>query len=48
MPLIMEGGIDVDDLFGDPTLDLSLGTTTVKGLPQRLDELQHQGCCQYV
>ncbi|EEH45765.2 uncharacterized protein PADG_01915 [Paracoccidioides brasiliensis Pb18] len=51
MPLIMEDSIDVDDLFGDPTsLELGLEATapTIKGLPQRLDELRLSGCCQKV
>lgn len=51
MPMIMEDSIDVDDLFGDPTsLELGLEGTasTIKGLPQRLDELRLSGCSQYV
>lgn len=50
MPMIMEEGIDVDDLFGDPTsLELGLPSTSMtKGLAQRLDEMRLVGCCQYV
>ncbi|PGH30262.1 hypothetical protein GX50_06980 [[Emmonsia] crescens] len=51
MPMIMEDSIDVDDLFGDPTsLELGLEGTasTIKGLPQRLDELRLSGCSQKV
>lgn len=50
MPLIMEDGIDVDDLFGDPTsLELGLSSApATKGLAQRLDEMRRLGCCQYV
>lgn len=50
MPLIMEDSIDVDELFGDPTsLELGLGDAapTIKGLPQRIDELRLSGCSQY-
>lgn len=50
MPLIMEEGIDVDDLFGDPSsLELGLpAPQPTKGLSQRLDEMRLLGCCQYV
>ncbi|KAL4941327.1 hypothetical protein BDV06DRAFT_229775 [Aspergillus oleicola] len=52
MPLIMEDGINVDDLFGESTsLELGLppGTTTsTKGLAQRLDEMRLVGCCQKI
>ncbi|KAG5299740.1 RNA polymerase II mediator complex subunit Sin4 [Histoplasma capsulatum G186AR] len=51
MPLIMEDSIDVDELFGDPTsLELGLGDAapTIKGLPQRIDELRLSGCSQKV
>lgn len=50
MPLIMEEGIDVDDLFGDPSsLELGLpAPQPTKGLAQRLDEMRLLGCCQYV
>ncbi|KAJ9358238.1 hypothetical protein DTO027B9_2429 [Paecilomyces variotii] len=50
MPMIMEEGIDVDDLFGDPSsLELGLSSTTAtKGLAQRLDEMRLVGCCQKV
>jgi mediator of RNA polymerase II transcription subunit 16 len=47
---MMEDGIDVDDLFGDPT-SLELGLSAPhppKGLAQRLDEMRFLGCCQYV
>jgi mediator of RNA polymerase II transcription subunit 16 len=52
MPLIMEDGINVDDLFGESTsLELGLPTSTptasTKGLAQRLDEMRLVGCCQY-
>lgn len=50
MPLIMEDGINVDDLFGEPS-SLGLGlpsASTTKGLAQRLDEMRLMGCCQYV
>ena len=48
MPLIMEEGLDVDDLFGDPnSLDLGLSTAQpTKGLAQRLDEMRLLGCCR--
>lgn len=53
MPLIMEDGINVDDLFGESTsLELGLPPNTspapMKGLAQRLDEMRLVGCCQYV
>ncbi|EEQ90336.2 RNA polymerase II Mediator complex subunit Sin4 [Blastomyces dermatitidis ER-3] len=51
MPMIMEDSIDVDDLFGDPTsLELGLegAAPTIKGLPQRLDELRLSGCSQKI
>jgi mediator of RNA polymerase II transcription subunit 16 len=48
MPLIMEEGLDVDDLFGDPSsLDLDLSTAQpTKALAQRLDEMRLLGCCR--
>jgi mediator of RNA polymerase II transcription subunit 16 len=51
MPLMMEDGINVDDLFGENTsLDLGLPTgnptVSAKGLAQRLDEMRLLGCCQ--
>lgn len=48
MPMMMDDGINVDDLFGEPaSLELGLPTTTsTKGLAQRLDELRSLGCCQ--
>ncbi|KAL2817830.1 mediator complex, subunit Med16 [Aspergillus granulosus] len=53
MPLMMEGGINVDDLFGESTsLDLGLptgnSTGPAKGLSQRLDEMRLVGCCQKI
>jgi mediator of RNA polymerase II transcription subunit 16, fungi type len=50
MPLIMEEGLDVDDLFGDPnSLDLGLpASQPTKGLAQRLDEMRLWGCCKWV
>ncbi|KAL4809606.1 mediator of RNA polymerase II transcription subunit 16 [Aspergillus unguis] len=52
MPLIMEDGINVDDLFGESTsLELGLPTgtaTSAKGLAQRLDEMRLVGCCQKI
>ncbi|OJD23025.1 hypothetical protein ACJ73_05625 [Blastomyces percursus] len=47
----MEDSIDVDDLFGDPTsleLGLESAAPTIKGLPQRLDELRLSGCSQKI
>ena len=47
MPLMMDDGIDVDDLFGD-TAGLDLVQSTIpKGLLLRLEELCLNGCCQY-
>ncbi|KAL4782995.1 mediator of RNA polymerase II transcription subunit 16 [Aspergillus varians] len=53
MPLIMEDGINVDDLFGESaSLELGLPTSTstpsTKGLAQRLDEMRLAGCCQKI
>ncbi|KAL2832149.1 mediator complex, subunit Med16 [Aspergillus cavernicola] len=53
MPLIMEDGINVDDLFGESgplELGLHTGTPTAstKGLSQRLDEMKQVGCCQKI
>ncbi|EAU38890.1 conserved hypothetical protein [Aspergillus terreus NIH2624] len=50
MPMIMEDGINVDDLFGESTsLELDLTPTPSKrGLPQRLDEMRLLGCCQKI
>ena len=46
MPLIMDDGLDMDDLFGDaPPLQLS-PTPPAKGLLQRVDESRLSGCCQ--
>lgn len=44
----MDHGINVDDLFGEPSLELGLSSTATKHLPQRLDEMRILGCCQYV
>lgn len=48
MPLIMEDGINVDDLFGEPdSLELGLPPSSpTKGLAQCLDEMRLLGCCQ--
>lgn len=47
MPLIMEEGINVDDLFGEPnSLELGLPASPIKGLAQCLDEMRLLGCCQ--
>lgn len=48
MPLIMEDGINVDDLFGEPdSLELGLPPSSPpKGLAQCLDEMRLLGCCQ--
>lgn len=49
MPLIMEDGLNVDDLFGEPSsLGLGLPSPPTKGLAQCLDEMRLLGCCQYV
>ncbi|KAJ5135801.1 Mediator complex subunit Med16 [Penicillium bovifimosum] len=50
MPLIMEDGINVDDLFGEPnSLELGLSAASpIKGLPQCLDEMRLLGCCQKI
>ncbi|BCS25797.1 mediator of RNA polymerase II transcription subunit 16 [Aspergillus puulaauensis] len=51
MPLIMEDGINVDDLFGESaSLELGLppNTPPAKGLAQRLDEMRLVGCCQKI
>lgn len=54
MPMVMDDTLDVDDLFGDPNdpnsleLNLNSAALTVRGLPQRLDELRLLGCCRYV
>lgn len=49
MPLIMDHGINVDDLFGESTsFELGLSSPPTKGLAQRLDEMRLLGCCQYV
>lgn len=45
MPLIMDDGLD--DLFGDvPALEIP--EPLPSGLPQRVDEMSLNGCCQYV
>ncbi|KAE8150072.1 mediator complex, subunit Med16 [Aspergillus avenaceus] len=54
MPMIMDGSINVDDLFGESaSLELGLPSTTpsstaTKGLAQRLDEMHLLGCCQKI
>ncbi|KAJ5140385.1 hypothetical protein N7448_003793 [Penicillium atrosanguineum] len=51
MPLMMEDGINVDDLFGEPnSLELGLQTAppSTKGLAQCLDELRLSGCRQKI
>ncbi|KAI9041628.1 mediator of RNA polymerase II transcription subunit 16 [Aspergillus affinis] len=48
--MMMDDGINVDDLFGEPaSLELGLpSSTSIKGLAQRLDELRLSGCCQKI
>lgn len=51
MPLIMDEGINVDDLFGEAhSLDLGLppaaSLPATKGLAQCLDEMRLLGCRQ--
>jgi mediator of RNA polymerase II transcription subunit 16 len=48
MPLIMEDGINMDDLFGEPnSLELGMSAASpIKGLAQCLDEMRLLGCCQ--
>ncbi|KAJ5946495.1 Mediator complex subunit Med16 [Penicillium verhagenii] len=51
MPLIMEQGLNVDDLFGEPgSLELGLpaGPLPTKGLPQCQDEMRLLGCRQKI
>ncbi|KAL4893963.1 mediator complex, subunit Med16 [Aspergillus ambiguus] len=50
MPMIMEDGINMDDLFGESaSLELGLTpTASTRGLPQRLDEMRLLGCCQKI
>ncbi|KAJ1714501.1 mediator of RNA polymerase II transcription subunit 16 [Aspergillus flavus] len=54
MPMIMDDGINVDDLFGESaSLELGLPATaptsnSTKGLAQRLDEMRLLGCCQKI
>lgn len=51
MPLMMEEGINVDDLFGEPNsleLGLQAAPPSTKGLAQCLDELRLLGCRQLV
>lgn len=46
MPLVMDDGLDMDDLFGDAApLQLPLAPPA-KGLLQRVDESRLSGCCQ--
>ncbi|RKF72818.1 Mediator of RNA polymerase II transcription subunit 16 [Golovinomyces cichoracearum] len=48
MPLMMEGGMDIDDLFGDVS-GLSLSTRpSIREISQRVDELRTGGCCQQI
>ena len=50
-PMVMDDTLDVDDLFGDPNsleLNLNSAALTIRGLPQRLDELRLLGCCRCV
>lgn len=46
MPLIMDDGIDMDDLFGDEAPLQLPPTPPAKGLLQRVDESRLSGCCQ--
>ncbi|KAJ5244152.1 Mediator complex subunit Med16 [Penicillium chrysogenum] len=50
MPLIMEDGINMDDLFGEPnSLELGMpAASPIKGLAQCLDEMRLLGCCQKI
>ncbi|OQE94703.1 hypothetical protein PENNAL_c0003G03368 [Penicillium nalgiovense] len=50
MPLIMEGGINMDDLFGESnSLELGMpAASPIKGLAQCLDEMRLLGCCQKI
>ncbi|KAJ5098862.1 Mediator complex subunit Med16 [Penicillium argentinense] len=50
MPLMMEEGINVDDLFGEPnSLELGLSPApATKGLAQCLDEMRLLGCRQKI
>ncbi|KAJ5091848.1 Mediator complex subunit Med16 [Penicillium alfredii] len=50
MPLMMDDGINVDDLFGEPnSLELGLPPSSpTKGLAPCLDEMRLSGCCQKV
>ena len=45
--LIRMDGNGLDDLFGDAP-SIPLPEPMLKGLPQRVDELSLNGCCQYV
>ena len=45
MPLIMDDGLDMDELFGEePTITLP-PVPTAKGLVQRVEDLRLSGCC---
>lgn len=47
MPYIMEDDQYMDDLFGDSEpVHIPPASPPLKGLTQRLDELQEGGCCQ--
>ncbi|KAI9825559.1 MAG: mediator complex subunit [Phylliscum demangeonii] len=47
MPLLMDDELDIDELFGEPTLALTpVLPPPPKGLAQRLDDLRTIGCCQ--
>ncbi|KAF2842252.1 hypothetical protein M501DRAFT_998516 [Patellaria atrata CBS 101060] len=48
MPLMMEDDQYMEDLFGDSETVQLPTFTTLKGLSQRLDELQESGCCQKI
>ncbi|KAI9368032.1 mediator complex, subunit Med16 [Aspergillus egyptiacus] len=53
MPLMMEDGINVDDLFGESgPLELGLptgpSTASTRALAERLDEMKLVGCCQKI
>ncbi|OQD89518.1 hypothetical protein PENANT_c002G09063 [Penicillium antarcticum] len=50
MPLMMDAGINVDDLFGESnSLELGLpAASPTKGLAQCLDEMRLLGCCHKI
>lgn len=45
MPLIMDDGIDMDDLFGDEPIMALAQVPPAKGLVQRVEEMRLTGCC---